>query len=192
MGRRRGRGRGSSFTKWGLISGAIAGGAALIPLVPAIRRRAMRITTILKKDHRMVSGLITTLQMTPRINGMVRTVLLNQIHNQVMLHAQSEEEVLYPAMRNLMGMVAQSKVDEAYREHQEIKDLLNDLTTMDPVSDAFDAKFAGLRGRIEQHVKEEERLMFEMLKQRLPTDQQEELGRRVHERKRDLKRRMAA
>jgi hemerythrin superfamily protein len=192
MRRRRGRGRVSNFTKWGLISGAIAGGAALIPLVPAIRKRAMRITTILKKDHRMVSGLIRTLQMTPRINGMVRMALLHQIHNQVMLHAQSEEEVLYPAIRNLMRMDAQSRVDEAYREHQEIKDLLNDLTTMDAVSDAFDTKFAELRGKIERHVQEEEHLMFEMLKQRLPGDQQEELGRRLHERKLDLKRRMAA
>src|SRR5262245_37510756 len=110
MGRRWGRRRGSNFGKWGLISGVIAGGAALIPLVPAIRKRAMRVTTILKKDHRMVSGLITTLQMTPRINGMVRMALLNQIHNQVMVHAQVEEEVFYPAMRNLMGLDAQAKV----------------------------------------------------------------------------------
>jgi hypothetical protein len=83
-------------------------------------------------------------------------------------------------------------VDEAYREHQQIKDLVNDLTTMDPVSDAFDAKFSELRVKIEHHVQEEEREMFQMLTHRLPTDQQEELGRRLHERKMDLKRRMAA
>jgi len=89
------RARGSRFAKWGMIGSAIAGGAALIPLVPMIKRRAMRVTTILKKDHRMVSGLIMTLQMTPRINGMVRRTLFDQIRNNFMLHAQAEEEVLY-------------------------------------------------------------------------------------------------
>ena len=73
------RAKSSKFGKWGIIGGAIAGGAALISLVPVIKRRAMRVTTILKKDHRMVSGLIMTLQMTPRVNGKIRRTLFDQI-----------------------------------------------------------------------------------------------------------------
>src|SRR5262245_27481324 len=132
---------GWSVGKWGIVGGAIAGGAALIPLIPAIKNRAMRVTNILKKDHRMVSGMIMTMQMTPRINGMVRKTLFNQIRNSVMVHAQAEEEILYPAMRNFMFMGGESRVDEAHREHQQMKDLLNDLSTMDPGSDGFDWKF---------------------------------------------------
>ena len=186
--RRRGSGRG----KWSIIGGAIAGGATLIPLIPVIRKRAMRVTTILKKDHRVVSGMITTLQMTPRFNGMVRKTLLEQIHHEVNVHAQAEEEILYPAMRNFMFIDGQSKVDESYREHQQIKDLLNDLATKDPVSDAFDVKFAEFKNKIDHHVHEEEGEMFEILKQRMSTDEQEELGRRIHARKMDLKKRRAA
>jgi len=52
-----GRGRNSGVLKWGLIGSAIAGGIALVPLVPVLKKRAMRATTILKKDHRMVRGL---------------------------------------------------------------------------------------------------------------------------------------
>ena len=52
-----GRGRNSGVLKWGLIGSAIAGGIALVPLVPVLKKRAMRATTILTKDHRMVSGL---------------------------------------------------------------------------------------------------------------------------------------
>ncbi len=152
----------------------------------------MRVTTILKKDHRMVSGLIMTLQMTPRINGMVRKTLFDQIRNSVMVHAQAEEEILYPDMRSFMFMDGESKVDEAYRQHQQVKDLLNDLSTVDPTSDVFDSKFAEFKSKIEHHVKEEEREMFPIVRQRMSTDHQEELGRRIHDRKTDLRGRMAA
>src|SRR5262244_1309316 len=92
------RNKDSDLMKWSLIGSGIAAGAALIPLIPAIKRRAMRVTTILTKDHRMVSGMIRTLEMTPRFNSVVRNTLFQQIRNNVMVHAQAEEEVLYPAM----------------------------------------------------------------------------------------------
>src|SRR5438034_6258982 len=147
-------------TKWGIIGGAIAGTAALIPLIPVIQRRAMRVTTILKKDHRVVSGLIMTLQMTPKINSAVRKTLFEEIRHQVMAHAQAEEEVLYPAMRNIMLVGGASQVNAAYHEHQQVKDLLNDLETIDPMSQAFDRKFEDFKRKIEHHVEEEEREMF--------------------------------
>ena len=90
-----GRRNKSNVVKWGLLGSAIAGGIALIPLVPAMKKRAMRATTILKKDHRMVSGLLMTLGMTPKINGMVRRTLFNQIRQSLMIHAQVEEEIFY-------------------------------------------------------------------------------------------------
>jgi len=186
------RGKGSEVLKWTLIGSGIAAGAALIPLIPAIKKRAMRVTTILTKDHRMVSGLIATLEVTPRINGMIRKRLFEQIRTNVMVHAQAEEEIVYPAMRNLMYMGGTSKVDESYREHQQIKDILHDLGTMDPNTDAFDAKFENFRSRIEHHVDAEENEMFPVLRQRMSTEEQEHLGQRIHDRKMSLKTRMAA
>ena len=133
-----------------------------------------------------------TLQMTPRINGMVRRRLFDQIRHSLMVHTQAEEEILYPAMRHLMLMNGQSKVDESYREHQRIKDLLNDLTAMDPTSDAFDTKLMDLKNIIQHHVEEEEEEMFPLLMQRMSADEQEVLGRRIHDRKMDLRVRTAA
>jgi hemerythrin-like domain-containing protein len=186
------RGKGSRILKWGLISGAVAGGAALVTALPAVKNRAMRATMILKKDHRIVSGLIMSLEMAPRINGMVRRSLLNQIKNLLMVHTQAEEEILYPSMRNLMMGGNQSMVDEAYHEHQQVKDLLNDLSTMDPLTDAFDRKVEDLKNKIMHHVEEEEGEMFEILKQRMSSEEELDLGRRIHDRKMDLKSRMAA
>jgi hemerythrin superfamily protein len=186
------RGKDSEVLKWGLIGSGIAAGAALIPLIPAIKRRAMRVTTILTKDHRMVSGLIRTFEMTPRFNSMLRRSIFQQIRDSVMVHAQAEEEVLYPAMRNLMFMGGTSRVDESYREHQQLKDLLNDMHSMDPNSDAFDAKFQDFKNKIEHHVDAEENEMFPIVRDRMSIDRQEQMGQRIHDRKMSLKTRMAA
>ena len=171
--------------------GGIAAGAALIPLIPIMKRRAMRVTTLLKKDHRMVSGLITALEMTPSANVTLRQRLFDQIRNNFMIHAQAEEDVLYPELRVFM-FNDQSKVDESYREHQKMKDILSDLGTMAPTSASFDTKFADFKNMIQHHVEVEENEVFPLLMQRLSTEEQEDLGRRIHNRKSQLKTRQAA
>jgi hemerythrin superfamily protein len=185
------RGNGSGFLKWSLIGSGIAAGAMMIPLIPALKKRAMRVTTILKKDHRMVSGLIAALEMTPKSGGTARKKLFEQIRNSALVHAQAEEEVLYPAVRNLF-VGDTSIVDESYREHQTVKDLLNDLLTMDPSTEAFDSKFAQFKNNLEHHVDEEENDMFVTIMQRMSFEQQEALGKRIHDRKMDLKTKRAA
>ena len=100
-----GRGKSSGVLKWSLIGSAIAGGIALIPLVPALKKKAMRATTLLKKDHRVVSGLMMTLEMTPKFSAMARKALFNQIRADLMVHTQVEEEIFYPAIRNLATLL---------------------------------------------------------------------------------------
>jgi len=177
--------------KWAIIGSGIAAGAVLIPLIPIMKKRAMRVTTLLKKDHRLVSGLIATLEMTPRSNRAIREKLFEQIRTSVMVHAQAEEEVLYPAIRTLIASDGESPVD-AYREHQEVKDLLSDLRTMDISTDPFDSKFAIFKSKLDHHVEEEENEMFPKLIRHTSEEQQEDLGFRIHERKVRLKPRIAA
>jgi hemerythrin-like domain-containing protein len=187
-----GRRRSSGALKWSLIGGAIAGGIALIPLVPVLKRKAMRATTILKKDHRMVSALMMALEMTPKINGMARKPLFDQIRNSLMVHTQVEEEIFYPAIRNLAFGSEAGKIDEAYREHQTVKDLLNQMSNMDVTSDEFDGKLAELKQNIQHHVDEEENQMFPMVNSRMSDERLEDIGERMHSRKINLKTQMAA
>ena len=185
------RRRGSRGTNWTLWGGIIAGAASLIPIIPMIRRRAMRVTTILKKDHRMVSGLMMTLEMTPRFNGTVRKSLFNQIYNNLMAHATAEEEVFYPAIRNIAFGQSQL-VDEAYKEHGLVKDLLNQMSNMDPISDEFGNKLAELKSNVQHHVAEEEGELFELCESRMSEEQLREIGAALSERKKELKVQKAA
>lgn len=186
------RGKGLSGMQWGLIGGAVAGGAALIPLVPWIRNRAMRATTILKKDHRKVSALLTTLEMTPAWNATIRKTLFEQIRQYVMVHAQAEEEVFYPVVQSLGFGEGESQVHEAYHEHQVVKDLLNDMHTMDTTTDVFDRKLDELKRNIQHHMEVEEDEMFELVTDRMPSEQLEDLGKRLSKRKKDLQTKIAA
>ena len=186
------RGKGWDALKWSLIGSGIVVGAALIPLIPAIKRRAMRVTTILTKDHRLVNGLIATLDMTPRLNGRVRESLFWQIRNGVLVHTQAEEEVLYPVMRSLMFMGGELTLEDLYREHRGIRDLLEDLETMDPNTDAFDLKFEDFKGALKHHDDREQVEIFALVREQMPVEEQERLGRRIHDRKMSLKYRMAA
>ena len=187
-----GRGKDSGVLKWSLIGSAIAGGIALIPLVPALKKRAIRATTLLKKDHRMVSGLLMTLEMTPKFNGMVRKRLFEEIRRSLMIHTQAEEEIFYPTIRNLAFGGEGGKVDEAYREHQTVKDLLNQMSNMDTMSNEFDRKLTELKQNIQHHVEKEENEMFPLVTNRMSSERLEDIGQRIHDRKMSLRTQMAA
>lgn len=178
--------------QWGLIGSAIAAGAALIPLAPAIRRRAMNVTTILKKDHRVVRGLIMALEMTPRTNRNVRHKLFEQIRHRLTLHMHAEEEAVYPAMKMVSFGPEEGKIEELYREHQTLKDLMGQMHGMDPAGDEFEGKLKELKGNIQQHMTREENEMFKLLTDRISPEQLQNLGERVHQRKKDLKPQIAA
>jgi hemerythrin superfamily protein len=185
------RRRGSGGTNWAMWGGIIAGGASLIPFIPMIRRRATRVTTILKKDHRMVSGLIMTLEMTPKFNATVRKSLFNQIHNNLMAHATAEEEIFYPAVRNV-AFGQSEQVDEAYKEHGMVKDLLLQMSNMDPISDEFDNRLAELKSNVQHHVAEEEGGLFQLCENRMSEEQLREIGQAFSARKKELKIQRAA
>jgi iron-sulfur cluster repair protein YtfE (RIC family) len=187
-----GRRGASSGKKWGLIGGLIAAGAAAIPLISIIKKRTMSVTTILKKDHRIVSGLLMTLEMTQKANRTIRKTLFDQIRTNLMLHMQAEEAIVYPAMRMLSFGPEEEKVNEAGREHQLVKDLLGQMGGMDTCGDAFEVTLRELKWNIQHHVEEEENEMFVWMTQRMSADQLEDLGRRLHEKKKDLKGQMAA
>ena len=174
---------------WGGIAGA---GAVMAAFIPKMRRKAMTVTNILMKDHRLVSGMIRTLEMTPRFNGMVRGTLFNQIRQQLLIHSQAEEEVFYPAVRTLNFGYVDQYVNDSYREHQNIKDLLNQLSSMDVLRDDFDSKMSDLKRTVLHHVEEEEGKLFPLIERQMSSDQLEHLGQRIRNKKSELKKQMAA
>jgi len=74
------------------------------------------------------------------------------------VHAQIEEEIFYPAVRE--AEVDEDLLDEAEVEHASAKDLIGQIQSMQPDDDLYDAKVTVLGEYINHHVEEEEGEMF--------------------------------
>ena len=74
------------------------------------------------------------------------------------VHAELEEELIYPAWREYVG--ARDLVVEAHQEHHVAHMLIKELKKMDPEDMGYDAKFAVLSTHVTHHIKEEEGKMF--------------------------------
>jgi len=184
--------RASARGRWAFWGGLAAGGAALMSAIPKLKRKVMKVTNILRKDHRLIGGMVMTLERTPKVNGMIRRSLFNQIRHQLMAHSQAEEEIFYPAVRSLNFGRVEEYVTDAYREHQNMKDLLQQISNIDPMTSEFDGKVADLRRTIQHHVEEEEGKVLPLAERHMTVEQLEDLGMKFHNRKAELRQQTAA
>jgi hemerythrin-like domain-containing protein len=84
--------------------------------------------------------------------------LAHQICHELTVHAQIEEEIFYPALREAIkdtDMLAEAEV-----EHQTAKDLIAQIEAMADADEMFDAKVKVLGEYIDHHVKEERNEIF--------------------------------
>ena len=111
-----------------------------------------------------------------------RGELARQICAMLTVHAEMEEEIFYPAMReNIDDDLA---LDEAEVEHAAAKDLIEQIEEMDPGDALYDAKVIVLGEYVDHHVQEEENEVFPQAeKSGLDLD---DLGAELASRKREL------
>jgi hemerythrin-like domain-containing protein len=87
-----------------------------------------------------------------------RQALAQRICSELTVHAQIEEEIFYPALRQATD--AGELLDEAKAEHQQAKDLIAQIESMAGPDAAMDDLVAQLACAIEHHVKEERTQLF--------------------------------
>lgn len=116
---------------------------------------------LLTADHKEVKGLFKAYQKLVNDDGDVgeKQALALQICAMLTAHATAEEELFYPAAREVLGDDV-DLVDEADVEHASAKALIAQIEAGSPEDELFDAKVKVLGEYIDHHVKEEEGEMF--------------------------------
>lgn len=139
----------------------------------------MKATDLLKKQHKEVKSLFKKLESTD--NPRMRRQLMTEIARNLEGHTAIEEEIFYPAVRELESRKAEKMVLEAYEEHHVVKLVLAELPQVNPEDERFEAKMTVLSELVRHHVEEEEKEMFK-LAQKLGKNELEELGEQMEER----------
>lgn len=137
---------------------------------------------LLTSDHRKVEQLFQTYEDEKDGDEKTKRGLAEKICGELTVHAQVEEELFYPWLKENMDEM--DKIEEAYVEHAGAKDLIAQIQGASEVDDTYDAKVKVLSEYIKHHVKEEENEIFPEVK-----DQQEELdalGQEMAARKTEL------
>jgi len=118
--------------------------------------------SLLDADHRKVKAMFKDYEALTKSRAASASTkkrdLASQICRELTVHAQIEEEIFYPALREAIKDT--DLLDEAEVEHASAKDLIAQIQDATDVNDMFDAKVTVLGEYIDHHVKEERNEIF--------------------------------
>ncbi len=115
--------------------------------------------TLLTSDHKTVMDLFKQFDKAKESeDDETCAALVQQICNELTVHATVEEEIFYPAVQAAID--DDDLMDEAEVEHATAKDLIAQLEDMEPGDPLYAAKVTVLCEYIKHHVGEEEGEMF--------------------------------
>jgi hemerythrin-like domain-containing protein len=139
---------------------------------------------ILAEDHKKVLDMFEEFEEIKNDpDEEAKQLLIETACAELTIHAQVEEEIFYPAAREVIDEM--DLLDEAEVEHASARQLITELAAMEPDDDLYDAKFTVLGEYVKHHIQEEEKELFPKLKKaEIDLD---ELGEEIRQRKLELR-----
>jgi iron-sulfur cluster repair protein YtfE (RIC family) len=129
------------------------------------------VISLLKQDRRTVEKLFSEFE------GSGESSVADQICDEIDLHAQVEEQVVYPVLRE---DVSAEMADHAEEEHAEARQIIGRIRqTTNP--EHLGEVVGELKSAIEEHVQEEESEVFPKMESTLGTKRLERLGEEVQQ-----------
>ncbi len=139
--------------------------------------------TKLKDDHDKVEKLFKKYEDTTSRATKTRRKLVDQITEELSVHAAIEEQVFYPISRALSDE-AEAQTLESLEEHHLVKTTLAELTKLDPGDERFHPKVTVLMENVRHHVEEEEDELFPMMRKAFGRNDMSDLGEALDEARR--------
>ncbi|QKT04740.1 hemerythrin domain-containing protein [Ectothiorhodospiraceae bacterium 2226] len=148
----------------------------------------MEIFQLLKQDHKKVSTLLKHLADTSEDAKVTRKKNLQALENELEVHAQVEERLLYPKLREYDE--TKDEAEHGIEEHGEMRQALHELIELEVDDPDWMDQLMELKDTIEHHVEEEEEELFPKARKLLGGERAEEMADRAEEEKASIQRSM--
>lgn len=115
---------------------------------------------ILRDDHKRVRGLFRQFEAADMRAHEMESGVASQIFMELEIHFHVEQEVFYPAYRDVADVDGKLWTDQAWDEHQSMQAMIDELRKLDVDNESYRAKFRRLIDAAELHMGEEEDRIF--------------------------------
>jgi hemerythrin superfamily protein len=149
----------------------------------ATRRTKNDAIKLLTADHAKVKKMFKEFEkLSKKDDEEGKQELATQICQELMVHAQLEEEIFYPAARE--AIEDEELMNEAVVEHNSAKELIAQIQSMGASDPMFDATVKVLGEYVNHHIEEEQNEIFPKV-EKAKVDL-EEIGAEIAQRKEEL------
>ncbi|MGC4080018.1 MAG: hemerythrin domain-containing protein [Rubrivivax sp.] len=148
---------------------------------PLLAKMSPTATRLIRMDHSHVMTQFHKLE--PGLSRTAREATVRNICAALEIHAQLEEEIFYPALRETGAELPQ--LEHSVPEHDEMRGLIERVRSLEAQPDAQQLALNDLMRAVIHHVAEEETSLLPAAEQRL-ADRLAELGARMTERRMEL------
>jgi hemerythrin superfamily protein len=148
------------------------------------RRALTKATTLLKRDHATIKHLFHRFENAGEQAITTKQSLFDRIRVELTLHADIEEALFYPALRELRLPDSEEALRQAVEEHRLIRLLVEELSGMNVADGQFSAKMKVLGENTLHHADQEEKTLF-LIAMKLGMSRLESLGAEMEKMKRE-------
>ena len=135
-------------------------------------KQDVNIQTLIRLDHNMENTIFTEIGATKDPQKLQE--YFGQLYKNLLVHAQAEEEVVYPRVRSFYG---EDNTQELYDEQAQMKRMLDEIKAIDPTNaDEFRSKIKDLMDVVGDHIRQEEFTMFSAIDNNCSDEQKEQMA----------------
>ncbi len=169
---------------WSRVKDAVAALSGVAGSAISRTDDEVNIQDIIRADHNKVNILFMEIEGSNDPHKIQE--YFGQLYKDLSVHAEAEEQVVYPVVKPFY-----SDVQELYDEQSEMKVVLKQLKSMNPVSLDFKNQFSRLKEAVMDHVRQEENTMFTAIRDNFSDLQKEQLSTKFKTAKSQLQQQMA-
>lgn len=126
----------------------------------------------LKEDHQKVEKMFQKIEQLSERAEKTRQKLFTDLKTEILAHAKTEQKVFYDRMKDQ----DKKMIKEAESEHQEVEQLLKELSGKRKSAEEFTLQLQELKENVQHHVEEEESEIFDRAREIFSEEELETLG----------------